>query len=209
MEFLSTWNITDYYVRLWSDLLTLGLLDNRQHNRRVLERYLVLLNRTDPKSLTDEQIQQYGNIARQVLKRFPLLNEDDQVEENEAKKAMNKPKFEYNGHLVSNLICLLGQSNDLEACLALFDYYLAHRQTMVNPLSERSLAILVRRSAEQMRIDRAFDILELINELNYDCLADALDLLNRNVQLSHQDRQRLRTIQKNATVESAHLIKLL
>lgn len=212
MEFLSTWNITDYYVRLWSDLLVLGLLDNRQYNRRIVERYLTLLNRTDPKSLNDEQRKQYGNIARQVLKKFPLSSPEDEENEqqqDETKKPFNKPKFEYNGQILSNLICLLGQSNDIDGCLTLFDYYLTNRQIMVNPLSERSLSTLVRLSAEQTRIDRAFQILELINELNYDCLADGLDLLNRNVHLSPQDRQRLRNIQKNATVESAHLIKLL
>lgn len=218
IEFLSTWNITDYYVRLWSDLLTLGLVDSRTNNRRILERYFTLLCRSDAPSLTAEQIQQYANIARQLLKRFPLINEDEEEEEKasstgendeRAKKTLPKAKFQYNGQLLSNLICLLGQSNDWEGCSALFDHYLTHRQTMINPLSERSLSILLRLASEQMEIDRAMEILQLINELSYESLGDGLDLLNRNVHLSTQDRQRLKSIQKNATVESAHLIKLI
>jgi hypothetical protein len=59
IEFISTWNINDYYVRLWSDLLMLGFVDNRQNNRRIIERYLSLLNRQEQESLSNEQSKRY------------------------------------------------------------------------------------------------------------------------------------------------------
>ncbi|CAF4794350.1 unnamed protein product, partial [Rotaria socialis] len=78
MEFISTWNLKDNYVRLWSDLLLLGFIDNRQNNRRIIERYLKLLIRSDQDSLPIEQIKQYANIGRQILKKFPLVPEEDE-----------------------------------------------------------------------------------------------------------------------------------
>jgi len=35
IEFISTWNINDYYARLWSDLVMLGFIDNRQNNQKI------------------------------------------------------------------------------------------------------------------------------------------------------------------------------
>ena len=58
-------------------------------------------------------------------------------------------------------------------------------------------------------IDQALNIIETINELSYECLSNALDLLNKNVNLDNHDRQRLRTIQKNSSLESAHYVKLV
>ena len=222
MEFVSTWNIKDYYVRLWSDLLTLGFLENRQNNRRILERYLTLLNRPDQNNLAEDQIKQYANIARQILKRFPLTTEEDEPPA-EAKASVTEgdqqqrrkpfkqlqPKFQYSGHLISHLISLLAQASDFEASWSLFDYYMSNRNTLINPLNERSLMSLLSLAVKQTDADRAFTLIQTINDLNYDCLGDALDLLNRHVNLTHQDRQRLRKIQKNSSLESAQLVKLI
>ncbi|UJR09511.1 hypothetical protein I4U23_013749 [Adineta vaga] len=225
IEFISTWNIKEYYVRLWSDLLMLGFIDHRQNNRRILDRYLFLLVRTTQEKLSDEQMKQYANIARQVLKRFPLQSEeseqqlnntnDNQQQETTAdqqRKTQLRPfqqKFEYDGHLLSNLISLLIPADDWEASWSLYEYYLSNRNTLINPLNERSLMSLLSLATKKNYIDRALDIIETINEFGYECLSDALDLLNRNGNLNKQDRQRLRTIQKNSSLESAHNVKLV
>jgi hypothetical protein len=221
IEFISTWNIHDYYVRLWSDLLMLGFIDNRQNNRRILERYLTLINRHDQENLSNEQNKQYANIARQVLKRFPLVSEEeeqqqqqlppatDEEQKQQQQKNQFKQPFQYSGLLISNLICLLTRANDFDASWSLYEYYLSNRKTLINPLSELSLMSLLSLTVKQNHIDRALNIIETINELNYECLSNALDLLNRNVNLDNRDRQRLRTIQKNSTLESAHHVKLV
>ncbi|CAF1245396.1 unnamed protein product [Adineta steineri] len=225
MEFISTWNINDYYVRLWSDLLMLGFIDNKQNNRRIIERYLMLLNRTNTQeNLSKDQIKQYANIARQILKRFPLVPEEEQKFENtndnqkqeisEEQQRRNQfkqlqPVFQYSGQLLSNLICLLAQADDFDASWSLYEHYLSNKNTLINPLNEKSLMLLLSLSIKQNHINRALDIIETINELNYECLSDALDLLNRNVNLSINDRQRLKTIQKNSSLESAHHVKLI
>jgi hypothetical protein len=223
IEFISTWNINDYYVRLWSDLLMLGCIDSRQHNCRIIERYLTLINRTDQENLSNEQIKQYANIARQILKRFPLVSDEDEQQQldeqqqntdegQQQRKNQSKqlqPKFQYNGHLLSNLICLLTQANDFDTSWSLYEYYLSNKNILINPLNERSLMSLLSLSIKQNSIDRALNIIETISELNYECLSNALDLLNRNVNLDRHDRQRLRTIQKNSSLESAHHVKLL
>ncbi|CAF1534716.1 unnamed protein product, partial [Rotaria sordida] len=77
IEFLSTWNIKDYYVRLWSDLILLGFINNKRNNRRIIERYLTLLIRNDQENLSNEEMKQYANIARQILKRFPSISDED------------------------------------------------------------------------------------------------------------------------------------
>jgi hypothetical protein len=221
IEFISTWNIHDYYVRLWSDLLMLGFIDNRQNNRRILERYLTLINRHDQENLSNEQNKQYANIARQVLKRFPLVSEEeeqqqqqlppatDEEQKQQQQKNQFKQPFQYSGLLISNLICLLTRANDFDASWSLYEYYLSNRKTLINPLSELSLMSLLSLTVKQNHIDRALNIIETVNELNYECLSNALDLLNRNVNLDNRDRQRLRTIQKNSTLESAHHVKLV
>ena len=221
IEFLSLWNQKEYYVRLWSDLLVMGLLDSRQSNHRLIERYFTLLTRSDQGELNENQIQQYTNIARQMIKRFPLVSQEEEQEAE--KKTVNNDeqqqdkssrrqvpvKFQYNGQLLSHLICLLSQGNDLESSFALYDYYVLHRSTMVNPLSERTLMLLLKLAVKEKNIDRSFNVLQTINEHSYDCLGDALDLVNRSISLTQKDRQYLRTIQKNATVESAHQVKLI
>jgi hypothetical protein len=210
MEFVYTWNIQDYYVRLWSDLLMLGFIDNRQNNRRILERYLALINRND-QNLTDEQHKQYANIARQILKRFPLQPEEEQppsTTDGQQKGPIKQP-FQYSGILLSNMICLLARANDFDASWSLYEYYLFNRKTLINPLHESSLMSLLSLAIKQNHIDRSLNVLETINELNYECLSNALDLLNRNVNLDNRDRQRLRTIQNNSTLESAHHVKLV
>jgi hypothetical protein len=221
IEFISTWNIHDYYVRLWSDLLMLGFIDNRQNNRRILERYLTLINRHDQENLSNEQNKQYANIARQVLKRFPLVSEEeeqqqqqlppatDEEQKQQQQKNQFKQPFQYSGLLISNLICLLTRANDFDASWSLYEYYLSNRKILINPLSELSLMSLLSLTVKQNHIDRALNIIETINELNYECLSNALDLLNRNVNLDNRDRQRLRTIQNNSTLESAHHVKLV
>ncbi|CAF4705040.1 unnamed protein product, partial [Rotaria magnacalcarata] len=78
------WNLKDNYVRLWSDLLLLGFIDNRQNNRRIIERYLNLLIRSDQDSLPIEQIKQYANIGRQILKKFPLVPEQDERQQQQS-----------------------------------------------------------------------------------------------------------------------------
>ncbi len=215
IEFISIWNINDYYVRLWSDLVMLGFIDSRQNNRKILERYLTLINRQDENNLSNEQIKQYANIARQILKRFPLLSEEDerqqQQETNEEQKRKNqfKQPFQYNGLLLSNLIYLLTRANDFDASWLLYEYYLSNKNTLINPLNELCLMSLLSLTIKQNNIDRSINIIETINELNYECLSNALDLLNKNVNLDNHDRQRLRTIQKNSSLESAHHVKLV
>ena len=218
MEFVYTWNIQDYYVRLWSDLLMLGFIDNRQNNRRILERYLALINRNDQENLTNEQHKQYANIARQILKRFPLQSEEDEVEQQPAatdeqqqqqQKGPVRQPFQYSGLLLSNMICLLTRANDFDASWSLYEYYLFNRKTLINPLNETSLMSLLSLAIKQNHIDRSLNVVETINELNYECLSNALDLLNRNVNLDNRDRQRLRTIQNNSTLESAQHVKLV
>ncbi|CAF3063881.1 unnamed protein product [Rotaria sp. Silwood2] len=225
IEFISTWNIKDYYVRLWSDLLLLGFIDNRQNNRRIIERYLTLLIRSDQDNLSKEQLKQYANIARQILKRFPLIPDEDeqqmgnipndqqQTDEEQQQRAKQlkqlQPKFQYSGQLLSNLIYLLTRADDFEASWSLYEYYLLNKNILINPLNEISLMSLLTLSIEQNHIDHSLNIVEKINELNYECLSNALDLLNRNGNLDHKDRQRLRTIQKNSSLESAHLVKLV
>ncbi|CAF2793020.1 unnamed protein product [Rotaria sp. Silwood2] len=225
IEFISTWNIKDYYVRLWSDLLLLGFIDNRQNNRRIIERYLTLLIRSDQDNLSKEQLKQYANIARQILKRFPLIPDEDeqqmgnipndqqQIDEEQQQRAKQlkqlQPKFQYSGQLLSNLIYLLTRADDFEASWSLYEYYLLNKNILINPLNEISLMSLLTLSIEQNHIDHSLNIVERINELNYECLSNALDLLNRNGNLDNKDRQRLRTIQKNSSLESAHLVKLV
>ncbi|CAF4423138.1 unnamed protein product, partial [Rotaria sp. Silwood2] len=225
IEFISTWNIKDYYVRLWSDLLLLGFIDNRQNNRRIIERYLTLLIRSDQDNLSKEQLKQYANIARQILKRFPLIPDEDeqqmgnipndqqQTDEEQQQRAKQlkqlQPKFQYSGQLLSNLIYLLTRADDFEASWSLYEYYLLNKNILINPLNEISLMSLLTLSIEQNHIDHSLNIVERINELNYECLSNALDLLNRNGNLDNKDRQRLRTIQKNSSLESAHLVKLV
>jgi hypothetical protein len=213
IEFISTWNIYDYYVRLWSDLIMLGFIDNRQNNRKIIERYLTLINRHDQENLSNEQIKQYANIARQILKRFPLIPEEEdepkpETNEQQRKFPLKQP-FQYSGILLSDLICLLTRANDFDASWSLYEYYRSNKNTLINPLNEVSLMSLLSLSIKQNQIDRALNIIETINEFNYECLSNALDLLNRNVNLDTRDRQRLRTIQKNSSLESAHLVKLL
>ena len=217
IEFISTWNIHEYYVRLWSDLLTLGFIDSRQNNRRVLERYLALLTRPDQGTLSIEQAKQYANIARQILKRFPLVpdeeeerpNLDEEQQRRNQLRQQMQPKFEYSGQLLSSLISLLAQGDDFEASWSLYEFYIDNRNVLINPLSAGSLMSLVSLSAKTNNIDRALTAIELISELNYECFSDALDLLNRNVNLSLKDRQRLRAIQKNSSLESAFNVKLV
>ncbi|CAF1134961.1 unnamed protein product [Rotaria magnacalcarata] len=224
IEFISTWNLKDNYVRLWSDLLLLGFIDNRQNNRRIIERYLNLLIRSDQDSLPIEQIKQYANIGRQILKKFPLVPEQDerqqqqsdesQKEDNEAQQRAKQfrqllPKFQYTGHILSNLIYLLTRADDFEASWSLYEHYLGNKSTLINPLNENSLMSLLSLSIKQNHVDQALNIIETINELNYECLSSALDLLNRHGNLDTKDRQRLRTIQKNSSLESAHLVKLV
>ena len=215
MEFISTWNIQDYFIRLWSDLLMLGFIDNRQNNRRILERYLTLINRSDQENLSNEQMKQYASIARQILKRFPLVPEEDpyqaqETEEEQQRKAQFKPPpFQYSGILLSNLISILTRANDFDASWSLYEHYLANKNTMMNPLNEKSLMSLLALAVKQNNIDRAIHIIETINEFQYECLSNALDLLNRTVNLDHRDRQRLKTIQKNSSLESAHHVKLV
>lgn len=226
IEFLSLWNLKDYYVRLWSDLLILGILDNRQNSCRLLERYLTLLNRSDQDRLNETQIQQYTNVARQIIKRYPLVSEEDQLasettnvdsqtnenpnnQQGQTPRRQQPVKFQYTGHLLSHLISLMSQGNDLDGSWALFEYYLANRSTLINPLTERSLMSLLSLSVKEKDVDRSFSILQTMNELVYDCLGDALDLVNRSISLTHQDRLQLRAIQKNSSVESAHQVKLI
>jgi hypothetical protein len=217
IEFISIWNIKDYYVRLWSDLLLLGFIDNRQNNRKILERYLTLINRHDQENLSNEQIKQYANIARQILKRFPLLSEEDQQqqqqqideEQQQRKSQFKQQPFQYSGLLLSNLICLLTHANDFDASWLLYEYYLSNKNTLINSLNEISLMSLLSLSVKENNIDRSLNIIETINELNYECLSNALDLLNRNINLDNRDRQRLRTIQKNSSLESAQHVKLV
>ncbi len=225
LEFISTWNLTDYYVRLWSDLLMLGFIDSRQHNRQIIERYLTLLNRNNQANLSNEQIKQYANIARQILKRFPLTSDEDEqqletktddpqqeVDAEQQRKNQFKqlqPKFQYSGQILSDLICLLTQADDFDASWSLYEYHISNKNILINSLNEKSLMSLLSLSVKQNNIDRALTIIETINELNYECLSDALDLLNRNVNLDNHDRQRLRTIQNNSSLESAHHVKLV
>lgn len=218
IEFISIWNIHDYYVRLWSDLLMLGFIDNRQNNRKILEKYLSLINRHDKESLSTELIKQYGNIARQILKRFPLVTAEQEAaaqqevvvdEEQQRKNQFKQPPFQYSGILLSNLISLLIRANDFEASWSLYEHYLSDKNTLINPLNEFSLMSLLSLAIKENNIDRSINIIETINELNYECLSNALDLLNRNVNLDHHDRQRLRTIQKNSSLESAQHVKLV
>jgi hypothetical protein len=211
IEFISTWNLNDYYVRLWSDLLMLGFVDNRQNNQKLIERYLSLLNRSDQENVSDEQIQQYANIARQILKRFPLIPAEDErkFDNKNAEKQQTQPKFQYTGHLLSDLICLLTNANDFDGSWSLYEYYLSNKNLLINPLNEKSLMNLLLLSSRQNNIDRALNIIETITELNYECLSNALDLLNRNVNLDNRDRQRLKTIQKKSSLESAHYVKLV
>jgi len=216
IEFISIWNINDYYVRLWSDLVMLGFIDNRQNNRKILERYLTLINRQDQNNLSNEQIKQYANIARQILKRFPLLSEEDErqqqqqeTDEEQKRKNQFKQPFQYNGLLLSNLIYLLTRANDFDASWLLYEYYLSNKNTLINPLNELCLMSLLSLTIKQNNIDRSINIIETINELNYECLSNALDLLNKNVNLDNHDRQRLRTIQKNSSLGSAHHVKLV
>jgi hypothetical protein len=219
IEFISTWNINDYYVRLWSDLLMLGFIDNRQNNQKILERYLTLINRHEQENLSNEQIKQYANIARQILKRFPLISEEDEqpqqqeIDEEQQQQQQRKPQlkqpFRSSGILLSNLICLLTRANDFDASWSLYEYYLSNRNTLINPLNEISLMSLLSLSVKQNNIDRALNIIETINEFKYECLSNALDLLNRNINLNLHDRQRLRSIQKKSSLESAHHVKLV
>jgi hypothetical protein len=231
MEFISTWNMQDYFVRLWSDLLTLGLLDNRQHNQRILERYLVLLTRSNESVDNSERCQQYANIVRQIIKRFPLVIDNDDSNEHSSMKNskrdepssdnVNEPQqrkhamqqtqrnFQYNGQLLSYMICLLSQANDYEASWSLFEFYMSNRSTMVNQLNEHCLMLLMSVLVQHNQTEQAFAIIDVINEWKQKCLGNALDMLNRHVHLTFQDRQRLRTIQKNSTVESARDVKLI
>ncbi|CAF1316934.1 unnamed protein product [Rotaria sordida] len=229
IEFISTWNIKDYYVRLWSDLILLGFIDNKQNNRRIIERYLALLINNDQENLSNEQIKQYANIARQILKRFPLTSDEDeqqiddqqQQQQQQQKREVNEEqqqtkqlkqfqsKFQYSGQLLSNLIYLLTRADDFDASWSLYEYYFLNKNILINQLNEISLMSLLKLSINQNRIDYALNIVEKINEFNYECLSDALDLLNRHENLDHKDRQRLRTIQKNSSLESAHLVKLV
>lgn len=218
IEFISTWNIQEYYVRLWSDLLMLGIIDNRQYNRKILEKYLTLINRHQQENLSNEQIKQYANIARQILKRFPLVPEEDEQqhhqqqeteEQQQQRKLPIKQPFQYSGILLSNLISLLTRANDYEASWSLYEYYLANKNTVINPLNEISLMSLLSLAIKQNHVDHSIDIIETINELNYECLSNALDLLNRNINLDHHDRQRLRKIQKNSSLDSAQYVKLV
>ncbi|CAF1580215.1 unnamed protein product [Adineta ricciae] len=231
IEFVSTWNIQDYYVRLWSDLLMLGFIDSRQTNRRILDRYLTLLIQTNQGKPSTEQIKQYANIARQILKRFPLEPEEveqrfgsttdapaqqqqemtDGQQEQQQQQQSNqlRPKLQYDGHLLSNLICLLAPADDWEASWSLYEHYLSNRSTLINALNEQSLMSLLSLANRKNAIDSALDIIETINELQYECLGDALDLLNRNGNLTNRSRQHLMTIQKKSKVESAHHVKLV
>jgi hypothetical protein len=120
-----------------------------------------------------------------------------------------QPKFQYNGQLLSNLICLLTNANDFDASWLLYEYYISNKNLLINPLHEKSLMYLLSLAVKQNNIDRAINIIETINELSYECLSNALDLLNRNVNLDNHDRQRLRTIQQNSSLESAHHVKLV
>ncbi|CAF4564589.1 unnamed protein product [Rotaria sp. Silwood1] len=227
IEFISIWNIKDYYVRLWSDLLLLGFIDNRQNNRRIIERYLTLLIRHDQENLSNELIKQYANIARQILKRFPLISNEDeqqmqntideqqQPQETDGEQQRTKqlkqfqPKFQYSGQLLSYLIYLLTRVDDFDTSWSLYEYYLLNKNILINPLNDICLMSLLTLSIKHNHIDHALNIVEKINEFNYECLSNALDLLNRHGNLDHKDRQRLRTIQKNSSLESAHLVKLV
>ena len=216
IEFVSTWNLEDYYVRLWSDLLLLGFMDNRQHNRRILEKYLNLIERS-------KFVNQYANIARQILKRFPLQEEEEQQQQQQEiesvqdtttnsqqqRKFPPKQPFQYSGNLLSYLINILTNAQDFEACWSLYEYYLAHKNTVINPLTEKSLMNLLDLTVKENQIDRSINIIETINELRYECLSNALDLLNRRANLDLHDRQRLKKIQKGSKLESAQLVKLI
>lgn len=226
MEFISTWSLKDYYVRLWSDLLLLGFIDNRQNNRRVIERYLKLLIRSDRDDISDDQVKQYANIARQILKRFPLEPEEDEQQVNTPAEEQPQPdaddsqqrgkpfkqmqpRFQYNGQLLSQLIYLLSRADDFEAGWTLYEHYLKNKNILITPLTETSLMSLLTLAAKQNQIDQALNIVETMSELNYEYLSNALDLLNRHGNLDNKDRQRLRAIQKNSSLESAHLVKLV
>ena len=80
---------------------------------------------------------------------------------------------------------------------------------MINALNEQSLMSLLSLANRKNAVDSALDIIETINELQYECLGDALDILNRNGNLTNQSRQHLKTIQKKSKVESAHHVKLV
>lgn len=222
MEFLSTWKISEYYVRLWSDLLMLGLIDSRQNNRRILERYFTLINRQEEENLTQEQIKQYANVARQLLKRFPLqpeaeaeeevptstTTEGEQQQQQPSKRFVKQP-FQYSGSLLTNLIGLLIRADDFEAGWSLYEHYRSNKNTVIQPLTEQSLMALLSSAVQGNHIDRALSVIETIKEMNYECLSDSLDLLNRNIHLNHHDRLRLRTIQNSSSLKSAHDVKLV
>ena len=222
IEFIFTWNINEYYVRLWSDLLLLGFIDNRQYNHRIVERYLTLLAHHDQENLSNEQIKQYANIARQILKRFPLTSDEDERNDDDQQQDLDEEqqqrqkqmkqfqlKFQYNGRILSNLICLLTHANDYDASWSLYEYYLLNKDMLINPLDEKSLMSLLSLSIQQNNIDHALNIVETINEFNYECFGNALDLLNRSAKLDNGDRKRLRAMQKNSSSESAHHVKLV
>ena len=215
IEFLATWKISEYYVRLWSDLLMLGFIDNRQNNRRILERYLTLINQQEQENLSKEQSKQYANIARQLLKRFPLQPEEEEERqpprptENESFKPPLKQPFQYTGSLLSNLLGLLARADDFESSWSLYEHYRSNKNTLIQPLSESSLMSLLSLAVQGTRIDQALSIIETIKDSNYECLSDALDLLNRNINLDLRDRQRLRTIQQGSSLPSAQNIKLV
>ncbi|CAF4552003.1 unnamed protein product, partial [Rotaria magnacalcarata] len=80
---------------------------------------------------------QYANIGRQILKKFPLVPEQDerqqqqsdesQKEDNEAQQRAKQfrqllPKFQYTGHILSNLIYLLTRADDFEASWSLYEH---------------------------------------------------------------------------------------
>lgn len=214
IEFLATWKISDYYVRLWSDLLMLGFIDSRQNNRRILERYLTLINRQDGENLSKEQSKQYANIARQVLQRFPLQPEEDQndlppppsTNTEQKSSTFSKQPFQYTGSLLSNLMGLLTRADDFESSWSIYEYYRSNKNTLIQPLSESSLMSLLLLTVQVNRIDQALSIIETIKDLNYECLSDALDIVNRNVNLDLRDRQRLRTIQQNSSAQNIKLV---
>ena len=185
-------------------------------NRRILEKYLNLIERS-------KFVNQYANIARQILKRFPLQEEEEQQQQQQEiesvqdtttnsqqqRKFPPKQPFQYSGNLLSYLINILTNAQDFEACWSLYEYYLAHKNTVINPLTEKSLMNLLDLTVKENQIDRSINIIETINELRYECLSNALDLLNRRANLDLHDRQRLKKIQKSSKLESAQLVKLI
>ncbi|CAF0831678.1 unnamed protein product [Didymodactylos carnosus] len=224
LDFVSNWDLKDYFVRIWSDMVMLGLMDekNAAQSRRLLERYLQLLTRSNVTDDTTDRQQQYANVGRTILKRFPLIRHEETDTDNDiaqqssergresSRNSLKKDQpFQYNGNLISYLILLLSRGNDFDGSWHLYNFYQNNREFLINPLTDVSLMALLSLCVQQKDTDKSIEVIQTIGELSYECLPQAIGLLNENVKLNAKSRSNLKQIQNESKIEAAKDVKIL